>query len=141
MSVKGDLKCDATIIPEKSSEYDFFAHANAFSEDDILTKIEEFSSSYSDHGSVEAYAKRLPKIIADVQVLHDTKSTDKLEDTGHKLYLNIGEILRTVDKHLFLPLIIANNYNLADEWIQACRDKRDAIQVEATAAQALAEET
>ncbi len=70
----------------------FFAHhANAFSEDDILTKIEEFSSSYSDHGSVEASAKRLPKIIADVQVLHDTKSTDKLEDTGHKLYLNIGE--------------------------------------------------
>jgi hypothetical protein len=75
-----------------------------------------------------------------VQVLHDTKSTDKLEDTGHKLYLNIGEILRAVDKHLFPPLI-ANNYNLADEWIQACRDKRDAIQVEATAAQALAEET
>ena len=74
------LKGDATIIPEKSSEYDFFAHANAFSEDDILTKIEEFSNSYSDHGSVEAYAKRLPKIIADVQVLHDTKSTDKLED-------------------------------------------------------------
>ena len=65
---------------------------------------------------------------------------DKLEDTGHKLYLNIGEILRAVDKHLFPPLI-GNNYNLA-EWIQACRDKRDAIQVEATAAQqALAEET
>jgi len=139
MSVKGDLKSDASIIPEKSSEYDFFAHANAFSEDDILSKIEEFSSSYSDHGSVEAYAKRLPKIIADVQVLHDTKSTDKLEDTGHKLYLNIGEILRAVDKHLFPPLI-ANNYNLA-AWIQACRDKRDVIQVEATAAQALAEET
>ena len=135
MSVKGD----ATIIPEKLSEYDFFAHANAFSEDAILTKIEEFSSSYSDHGSVEAYAKRLSKIIAVVQVLHDTKSTDELEDTGHKLYLNIGEILRAVDKHLFPPLI-ANNYNLA-AWIQACRDKRDAIQVEATTAQALAEET
>jgi len=139
MSVKGDLKSDASIVPDRSSEYDIFAHANAFSEDDILTKIEEFSSSYSDHGSVEAYAKRLPKIIADVQVLHDTKSTDKLDDTGHKLYLNIGEILRAVDKHLFPPLI-ANNYNLA-EWIQACRDKRDVIQVEATAAQALAEET
>ena len=53
--------------------------------------------------------------------------------------MNIGEILRAVDKHLFPPLI-AINYNLA-EWIQACRDKRDAIQVEATAAQALAEET
>ena len=36
--------------------------------------------------------------------------------------------------------LIAINYNLA-EWIQACRDKRDAIQIEATAAQALAEET
>ena len=78
MSVKGDLKSDTTIIPEKSSEY------NSFSENDnILTKIEEFSSSYSDNGSGEAYAKCLPpKIIADVQVLHDTKSTDKLEDTG-----------------------------------------------------------
>ena len=50
-----------------------------------------------------------------------------------------SEILRAVDKHLFPPHI-ANNYNLA-EWIQACRNKRDAIQVEATAAQALAEET
>ncbi len=65
--------------------------------------------------------------------MHDTKPTDKLEDIGHKLYLNI------VDKHLFPP-IIANNYNLA-HWIQACRNKRDAIQLEATEAQALAEET
>ena len=137
MSVKGDLKSDASIVPERSSEYDFFAHANAFSEDDILTKIEEFSSSYSDHESVEAFAKRLPKIIADVQVLHDTKSTDKLEDTGHKLYLNICEILRAVDKKHLFPPHIANNCNLA-EWIQVCRDKRDAIQTEA---QALAEET
>ena len=135
MSVKGDF----TIVPERSSEYDFFAHVNDFTEDELLTKIEEFSNSYSDHGSVEAYAKRLPKIIADVQVLHDTKTTDKLEDIGHKLYLNIGEILRAVDKHLFPP-ILANNYHLA-QWIQACRDKRDAIQIEATEAQALAEET
>ena len=135
MSVKGDF----TIVPERSSEYDFFAHVNDFTEDELLTKIEEFSNSYSDHGSVEAYAKRLPKIIADMQVLHDTKTTDKLEDIGHKLYLNIGEILRAVDKHLFPP-ILANNYNLA-QWIQACRDKRDAIQTEATEAQALAEET
>ena len=135
MSVKGDF----TIVPERSSEYDCFAHVNDFTEDELLTKIEEFSNSYSDHGSVEAYAKRLPKIIADVQVLHDTKTTDKLEDIGHKLYLNIGEILRAVDKHLFPP-ILANNYNLA-QWIQACRDKRDAIQTEATEAQALAEET
>jgi hypothetical protein len=42
-------------------------------------------------------------------------------------------------KHLFPPLI-ANNFYLA-EWIQAFRDKRDAIQVEATVAQALTEET
>ena len=135
MSAEGDF----TIVPERSSEYDVFAHVNDFTEDELLTKIEEFSNSYSDHGSAEAYAKRLPKIIADVQVLHDTKTTDKLEDIGHKLYLNIGEILRAVDKHLFPP-ILANNYNLA-QWIQACRDKRDAIQTEATEAQALAEET
>ena len=38
------------------------------------------------------------------------------------------------------PPILANNYNLA-QWIQACRDNRDAIQTEATEAQALAEET
>ncbi len=80
-----------------------------------MTKIEEFSNSYSDHGSVEAYAKLLPKIIADAQVLHDTKTTDKLEDIGQKLSLHIGEILRAVDKHLFPP-IFANNYNLA-QWI------------------------
>ena len=69
MSVKVDIKSDARIVPERSSEYDFFAHANAFSEDDIiLTNIGAFSSSYSDHRSIEAYTKRLPKIIADVQV-------------------------------------------------------------------------
>ena len=116
MSVKGD----STIVPERSSEYEFFARVNDFTEDELLTKIEEFSNSYSDHGSVKTYAKRLPKIIADaVQVLHDTKTTDKLEDIGHKLYLNIGEILRAVDKHLFSLTTI---YNLA-RWIQACRDK------------------
>jgi hypothetical protein len=71
--------------------------------------------------------------------LHDTKPTDKLKDIGHILYLNIIEILRAVDKHLFPP-IIANNYNLA-HWIQACKNERDAIQLEATEAQALAEET
>ena len=74
-----------------------------------------------------------------MQVLHDTKPTDKLEDISHKLYLNIGEILCAVDKHLFPPTL-ANNYHLA-QWIQACRDKCDAIQTEATEAQALAEET
>ncbi len=75
-----------------------------------------------------------------MQVLHDTKNTEKLEDIGHKLYLHIGEILlRVVDKHLFPPNL-ANNYNLA-QWIQACRDKRDAIQTEVTEAKALAEET
>jgi hypothetical protein len=31
MSVKGDLKSDASIVPDRSSEYDIFAHANAFS--------------------------------------------------------------------------------------------------------------
>jgi hypothetical protein len=133
------VKGNSTIVPERSSEYDLFAHVNDFTEDELLTKIEEFRNSYSDHGSVEAYAKRLPKIIAGVQVLHDTKSTVKLEDIGHKLYLIIGEILRAVDKQLF-PLILANNYNLT-QWIQVCRDKRDAIQTEVTEAQALAEET
>jgi hypothetical protein len=102
-------------------------------------KIEEFSNSYSDHGSVEAYAKRLPKVISDIQILHDTKPTDKLEDISHILYLNIGEILRAVDKNFFPP-IVANNYNLF-HWIQACRNKRDVIQLEATEAQALAEKT
>jgi hypothetical protein len=133
------VKSDSTIVPDRSSEYDFFAHSSDFTEDELLTKITEFSNSYSDHGSVEAYAKRLPKIIADVQILHDTKSTDKLEDIGHKLYLNIGEILRAVDKHLFPP-IISNNFNIT-QWIQNCRNKRDVIQTEATEAQALAEET
>ena len=113
MSVKGDF----TIVPERSSEYDFLLTSMILppSEDELLTKIEEFSNSYSDHGSVETYAKRLPKIIADAQVLHDTKTTDKLEDIGQKLYLHIGEILRAVDKHLFPP-IFDNNYNLA-QWI------------------------
>ncbi len=93
------VKSDASLVLERSSEYDFFTHANDFTEDELLTKIEEFSNSYSDHGSVdEAYAKRLPKVISDVQILHDTKPTDKLEDIGHKLYLNIGEILRAVDR-------------------------------------------
>ncbi len=42
--------------------------------------------------------------------------------------MNIGEILRAIDKHLVPPLI-ANNYNLAER-IQACGDKFDAIEVE-----------
>ena len=90
LSVKGDI----SFVLERSD-----------TEDELLTKIEEFSNSYSDHGSVEAYAKRLPNVIPDVQTLYDTQPTDKLEDIGHKLYLNIGEILRAVDKQLFPPII------------------------------------
>eukprot|EP01036_Dinobryon_divergens_P034329 gene34329-44347_t len=71
--------------------------------------------------------------------LHDTKATDKFEDIGHKLYLNIGELLRAVDKQLFPP-IIANNYDIAT-WIKDCRENRNKLQVESTAPQTLADET
>ena len=124
---------------DKHTEYDYLAHANSLTEDDLLQRIEEFSNSYSDHGSVEAFSKRIPSTVSDIQVLHDTKPNDKLEDIGHKLYLNIGELLRAVDKTLFPPLI-ANNYKLAD-WILQCRENRNQIQDENTAAQTLAEET
>ena len=86
---------------DKHTEYDYLAHANSLTEDDLLQRIEEFSNSYSDHGSVEAFSKRIPSTVSDIQVLHDTKPNDKLEDIGHKLYLNIGELLRAVEKQLF----------------------------------------
>ena len=69
----------------------------------------------------------MPKIITDVQVLHDTKATDKFKDIGHKLYLNIGELLHAVDKQLFPP-IIANNYDIAT-WIMDCRENCNELKV------------
>jgi hypothetical protein len=99
LSVKGDIKSDASIVPERSSKYDFFAHADAFSEDDILTKNEEFRNSYSDHGSVEAYANRPQKSSPMCKFF----SRHKIPRQIRGYYLNIGEILRAVDKHLFPP--------------------------------------
>ena len=132
-------KSDAGTASDRQSDYDYFANAGLFSEGELITKIEEFSNSYSDHGSVDGFSKRMPKTLTDVQVLHDTKATDKFEDIGHKLYLNIGELLRAVDKQLFPP-IIANNYDIAT-WIKDCRENRNKLQVESTALQTLADET
>ena len=132
-------KSDAGTASDRQSDYDYFANAGLFSEGELITKIEEFSNSYSDHGSVDGFSKRMPKTLTDVQVLHDTKATDKFEDIGHKLYLNIGELLRAVDKQLFPP-IIANNYDIAT-WIKDCRENRNKLQVESTALQTIADET
>eukprot|EP01035_Chromulina_nebulosa_P056650 gene56650-77630_t len=87
-------KSDAGSATDRQSDYDYFANA------------------------VDGFSKRMPKTLTDVQVLHDTTATDKFEDFGHKLYLNIGELLR------------------AD-----CRENRNKLQVESTALQTLADET
>ena len=105
-------KSDAGSATDRQSDYDYFANAGLFSEGELITKIEEFSNSYSDHGSVDGFSKRMPKILTDVQVLHDTKASDKFEDIGHKLYLNIGEFLCDLDQGLEGCVDVHNNYTI-----------------------------
>jgi len=126
-------------LTENSPDEDYFSPDNLISDEELRNLVVAFSNSYSDHGSVDAFAKRLPPILAAVPVLHDVKPHDKQDDIGHKLYLNIGALLRAVDKQLFPPLIATNTDLIG--WISDSRDNRTKILQEKNTAQILVDET
>ena len=140
MSVAGDNKFENNFDNRSTGhDSDYFAFSATYTPEEILSNLENFSNSYSDSGALDVLTKRIPKSIDDVHVLADVKSTDKLEDIGHKLYLNIGDLLRAVDKQIFPP-IVASNFDLS-YCIKSCRDLRLTVQTAHDKAQELADET
>ncbi len=140
MSVAGDNKFENNFDNRSTGhDSDYFAFSATYTPEEILSNLENFSNSYSDSGALDVLTKRIPKSIDDVHVLADVKSTDKLEDIGHKLYLNIGDLLRAVDKQIFPP-IVASNFDLS-YCIKSCRDLRLTVQIAHDKAQELADET
>ena len=101
MSVHLSNKSDLGLQSDSFLDDDYFSPENLPSDTELRNLVVAFSNSYSDHGSVDAFAKRIPPILAAVPVLHDVKPHDKQDDIGHKLYLNIGTLLRSVDKQIF----------------------------------------
>ena len=87
-------KSDLGLQSDSSPDDDYFSPDNLLSDTELRNLVVAFSNSYSDHGSVDAFAKRISPILAAVPILHDAKHTDKQDDIGHKLYLNIGTLLQ-----------------------------------------------
>jgi hypothetical protein len=138
ISVHLSAKSDLGLQSDSSPDDDYFSPDNLLSDTELRNLVVAFSNSYSDHGSVDAFAKRIPPILAAVPILHDVKHTDKLDDIGHKLYLNIDTLLRSVDKHIFPPLIATNTDLIC--WISGCRDTRNNLLQEKISAQILVDE-
>ena len=135
ISVHLSAKSDLGLQSDSSPDDDYFSPDNLHFDTELPNLVVAFSNSYSDHGSVDAFAKRIPPILAAVPILHDVKHTDKQDDIGHKLYLNIGTLLRSVDKHIFPPLIATNTDLIC--WISDCRDTRNNLLQEKISAQIL----
>jgi hypothetical protein len=139
MSVHLSNKSDLGLQSDSFLDDDYFSPENLPSDTELRNLVVAFSNSYSDHGSVDAFAKRIPPILAAVPVLHDVKPHDKQDDIGHKLYLNIGTLLRSVDKQIFPPLIATNTDLIG--WISDCRETRSKLLQDKNSAQILVDET
>ena len=139
MSVHLSSKSDIVSSSDHFIDEDYFSPENLLSDTELRNLVVAFSNSYSDHGSVDSFAKRLPPILAAVPILHDVKPHDKQDDIGHKLYLNIGTLLRSVDKQIFPPLITSNTDLIG--WISDCRDTRTKLLQEKNDAQTIVDET
>jgi hypothetical protein len=60
-------------LPSDHFPDDYFSSDNLLSDTELRSLVFAFSNSYSDHGSVDAFAKRLSPILTAVPVLHDVK--------------------------------------------------------------------
>ena len=71
MSVHLSVKSDLGLQSDSFLDDDYFSPENLTSDTELRNLVVAFSNSYSDHGSIDAFAKRLPPILAAVPVLHD----------------------------------------------------------------------
>ncbi len=124
----------------EASENDFFGIENSAIDSEIMTSIRTFANSYTDSSSLQNLNNnRITSAINAVHILHDVKPSDKIEDVGHRLFINLKDLFQAVDVNIF-PVMIINDFNLTAN-IQKHRETRAQIQSELTSAKAKAEIT
>ena len=118
-------------------ENDFFGIENSASESEIMGLIRTFANSYIDSSSLQILNNRITSAINAVHILHDVKPNDKIEDVGHRLFINLKDLFQAVDVNIF-PTMIINDFNLTAN-IQKHRETRAQIQADLMSAKARAE--
>jgi len=118
-------------------ENDFFGIENSASDSEIMGLIRTFASSYTDSSSLQILNNRITSSINAIHILHDVKPNDKIEDVGHRLFINLKDLFQAVDVNIF-PAIIINDFNLTSN-IQKHRETRAQIQADLNSAKARAE--
>ena len=121
----------------EASENDFFGIENSATDSEIMTSIRTFANSYTDSSSLQILNNRITSAINAVHILHDVKPSDKIEDVGHRLFINLKDLFQAVDVNIF-PVMIINDFNLTAN-IQKHRETRAQIQSDLTSAKAKAE--
>jgi hypothetical protein len=121
----------------EASENDFFGIENSATDSEIMTLIRTFANSYTDSSSLQILNNRITSAINAVHILHDVKPNDKIEDVGHRLFINLKDLFQAVDLNIF-PVMIINDFNLTAN-IQKQRETRAQIQFELNSAKAKAE--
>ena len=118
-------------------ENDFFGIENLATDSEIMSSIRTFANSYIDSSSLQILNNRITSAINAVHILHDVKPSDKIEDVGHRLFINLKDLFQAVDLNIF-PIMIINDFNLTSN-IQKHRETRAQIQSDLASAKARAE--
>ena len=116
----------------EASENDFFGIEISATDTEIMTSIRTFANSYTDSSSLQILNSRINSAINAVHILHDVKPSDKIEDVGHRLFINLKDLSQAVDVNIF-PIMIINDFNLTAN-IQKHRETRAQIQSELNSA-------
>jgi hypothetical protein len=103
-------------------ENDFFEIDNSVSDSEIMDLIWTFANSYTASSSLQILNNRITSALNAIQILHDVKPNDKIEDVGHRSFINLKDLFQAVDVNIF-PIIIINDFNLTTN-IQKHRETR-----------------
>jgi hypothetical protein len=73
----------------EASKTDFFGIENSATDSEVMTTIRTFANSYTDLSSLQILNNQITSAINAVHILHDVKPNDKIEDVGHRLFINL----------------------------------------------------
>jgi hypothetical protein len=116
-SVAGDYIKSISSDRVNVIDLDYYSITEHITEKDLVTRIRNFSQGYLESDTLSILNSRIHNSIASMP-----------EDVGHRVYLTIQELLRTVDAQLF-PLIVALDFDY-QSWIFECREARIAFKTE-----------
>ena len=116
-----------------SDEYekDIFGIGNSVRDSEIMGLIRTFANSYTDSSNLQILNNRIiTSALNAIQILHDVKPNDNIEDVGHHLFIILKDLFQAVNVNIF-PIIIINDFNLTTN-IQKHRETRAQVQADCT---------